>query len=192
VAFVAHPDSAPQSGDWIYVRPDDLADEAHTWRALLLTYNQAPGNNPLKLLPAFQLYRNEVYRDLVDHLGISRTFILSAGWGLIPASFLTPAYDITFSASAEPFACRRSTDSFTDFAMLDGSDDEPIVFLGGKEYVPHFVQLTSAAAGARTVFYNSANSPIAPECLTRRFQTTTRTNWHYECARALVAGELDV
>jgi hypothetical protein len=63
---------------------------------LLLRYNEAPGENPLGLLRAFKLYLNDIYRRLARHVGIENFLILSAGWGLIPASFLTPDYDITF------------------------------------------------------------------------------------------------
>jgi hypothetical protein len=63
----------------------------------LIDYNENPGSNQLGLYPAFELYKNDIYRKLVDCFGIDKTFILSAGWGLIRASFLTPWYDITFT-----------------------------------------------------------------------------------------------
>jgi hypothetical protein len=53
-------------------------------------------------MPAFQLYQNEAYRRLADKVGTQKLYILSAGWGLIGAMFLTPSYDITFTAQAEP------------------------------------------------------------------------------------------
>ena len=37
------------------------------------------------------------------------------------------------------------------------------------------------------MFYNSGRAPEAPGCLLERFVTTTRTNWHYECARKFAA-----
>jgi hypothetical protein len=33
-----------------------------TWRDQLLAYNANPGNNPLGLLLAFELYENDIYR----------------------------------------------------------------------------------------------------------------------------------
>ena len=51
------------------------------------------------LLPAWQLYENPVYELLKNHCGLKRLYILSAGWGLITAGFLTPCYDITFTAT---------------------------------------------------------------------------------------------
>jgi hypothetical protein len=73
---------------------------------VLLAYNRNPGNNPLGLVPAFELYANETYRSLVEQCGTENTYILSAGWGLINAAFLTPYYDITFSAAADPYKRR--------------------------------------------------------------------------------------
>lgn len=50
--------------------------------------------------------------------GLDNVMILSAGWGLIPAQFLTPRYDITFSASAEPYVRRRKNQAYEDFIWL--------------------------------------------------------------------------
>ena len=97
ILFVAHPESAPPDG-FVYAHPDDISDMGVPWRTSLLRYNELPHGNPLRLLMAFELYKNDVYRRLAMHVGIENFFILSAGWGLIPASFLTPNYDITFKA----------------------------------------------------------------------------------------------
>jgi len=54
---------------------------------------------------------------------------------LIRADFLTPLYDITFSASVKPSApykLRRKTDVYSDFQQLPESSDEPVVFLAAK------------------------------------------------------------
>lgn len=107
VLFVAHPDRAP-AGDSVYAHPDDGAGAGETWRSKLLRYNETPAKNPLGLLRAFALYRNDVYRRLAGHVGIENFFILSAGWGLIPASFLTPDYDITFKPKRGQEYKRRS------------------------------------------------------------------------------------
>ena len=100
----------------VYARPDDASDAGGTWRDQLLAYNASPGNNPLGLLPAFELYENDIYRALVKQFGIENTYILSAGWGLIAGAFLTPAYDITFSAQADNFVRRRKRDAFSDLS----------------------------------------------------------------------------
>ncbi|MGE0454016.1 MAG: hypothetical protein AB7O37_18155 [Vicinamibacteria bacterium] len=188
VMFVARPEVAPARAGLLYARPDDVAGGGKTWRDVLLEYNSHPQDNPCRLLPAFRLYEERAYAGLVEAFGPDHVYILSAGWGLIAASFLTPDYDITFSQSAEPFQRRRKRDRYRDFRMPSARGDEPIVFLGGKDYVPPFCALTSEARGRRTVFFNSTNPPDAPGCALERYETRTRTNWHYECAEAVIRG----
>lgn len=186
VSFVASPAEATPSGKIIYARPDDASDQGVSWRSLVWDYNKAPGRNPLNLYPAYQLYRNDTYRALAKQFGIENTFILSAGWGLIRSDFLTPQYDITFSAAAFIANRRRKTDHYSDFCMLP-NDGTEVVFFGGKDYLPLFLSLTGAFKGQRNVFYNSASCPNLPGCTVTRYKTATRTNWHYECAKAFIA-----
>jgi hypothetical protein len=94
------------------------------------------GGNPLGLLPAFELYENHIYRALASRFGAEKTYIVSAGWGLINAAFLTPSYDITFNASAENLVCRLKGDSYHDSCMLPDNTEEPVVFFGSKQSVP--------------------------------------------------------
>jgi hypothetical protein len=155
-----------------------------------VAYNETPGNNHLRLLPAFELYENRIYRDLVARFGVENCYVLSAGWGLINAAFLTPSYDITFSASGENYARRRKGDSYHDLCMLADNTRAPIIFFGGKEYVSLFVALTRSMKGRKKVFYNSAQPPAAPGCALARFSTRTRTNWQYECSRAFLNGDI--
>lgn len=157
---------------------------------MLLQYNASPSRNPLNLYPAFQLYIHPAYGQLAKRFGIEKTYILSAGWGLITASFLTPFYDITFSKSAEKYKWRKTSDSYRDLRMLPNDADEPIVFFGGQDYLPLFCELTKGVRGPRTVFYNSAQSPKAPGCSLIRYVTSTRTNWHYKCAKDFATGNV--
>ena len=46
--------------------------------------------------------------------------------------------------------------------MLPAKGMGPIVFLGGKDYVPLFQALTAAYGGERIVFYNSRFAPASP------------------------------
>ena len=131
VHFVAHPQKAPNIPDRI-THPDDCTEDGSTWRQLVAEYNKNPGNNPLGLCPAFELYKRDVYRRLVDKFDLKNVYILSAGWGLIRADFLTPSYDITFSASAEPYARRLKTNKYADFQMLPPETGDQVVFLGAK------------------------------------------------------------
>src|SRR5688572_30115898 len=97
VMLVAQPDRAPSEGAVSYARPDDQSTDGRTWRERLVAYNE-DGDNPNGLLPACELYSHGAYAALLASFGLRRLFILSAGWGLLRASFLTPAYDITFAA----------------------------------------------------------------------------------------------
>jgi hypothetical protein len=191
VDFVAVPNAAPTDPGRVYARPDDPSDWGESWRKVLMNYNQEPEDNPLDLYPAYMLYENKTYFRLVDRFGIKNVFILSAGWGLIRADFLTPYYDITFSPSADAFKRRRKTDRYDDFRMLPADADAEILFFGGKDYLPLFCSLTSGVRIKRTIFYNSAQQPEGTGCTLKRFKTTTRTNWHYECANAFLAGDVD-
>ena len=188
VLFVADPAAAPPDPDATYARPDDTADDGRTWREHLVAYNEA-GINPYGLLRAFELYENPAYRQLVGQLGTENVYILSAGWGLIRADFLTPLYDITFSSAVKksaPWKYRRRTDAYRDLSQIPETSSDEVFFLGGKDYVPLFSALTAGVAGERTILYNSDTPPYAPGCNLKRFHTAARTNWHYEAARWLL------
>lgn len=187
VYFVADPDGAPRDGT-IYARPDDPSDCGESWRDKLFAYNENPGNNPLGLFRAFELYKPAIYAQLAEHVGHQRLFILSAGWGLILADFLTPAYDITFSSAADRYKRRKKTDRYDDLNLLPMDSDEPLVFFGGNDYLPLFASLTRSYSGPRAVYYRSASEPELPDCDLRSYDTTRRTNWHYSCAEDFIRG----
>jgi hypothetical protein len=191
IDFVANPKVAPLTLDRVYARPDDLSLDGASWRNVLLDYNQNHDGNPLDLYPAYQLYENKIYGRLVDRYGLRSVYILSAGWGLIRADFLTPSYDITFSPSADAYKRRRKTDLYNDFRMLFDDRNEDILFFG-KDYLPLFCSLTDTTRSRRIVFYNSASRPLLTGCTVKRFVTTTRTNWHYECANAFLDGSFSI
>ncbi|MGH8737041.1 MAG: hypothetical protein ACREVC_06765 [Burkholderiales bacterium] len=189
VLFVADPSSAPPDDAIVYARPDDASDRGASWRDVLLDYNRKP-ENPLGLLPAWKLYGNPVYGRLVASVGAENVYILSAGWGLITARFLTPKYDITFSQSADGYKRRQKSDRYSDFRLIADGVRGPIVFFGGKDYLPLFANLTSSIGVRKVVFYNSAQVPPMPRCVLKLFETRTRTNWHYECANAFLDGRI--
>lgn len=196
VIFVADPSATLSRSGIFYAKPDDLAEgESHeSWRDKLLAYNKNDAvRNPQHLLPAYKLYTNPAYEHLVSRFGKNKVFILSAGWGLIPSHFLTPPYDITFSASGERFNRRKKHDKYNDFSMMQ-NDGEEIVFLGGKSYLPQFYDLTKGMRGRKVIFFNSSTFPtgLPPDIETKRFETSTRTNWHYECANALCEDKITV
>ncbi|HEC11668.1 MAG TPA: hypothetical protein ENI80_00180 [Acidiferrobacteraceae bacterium] len=194
VLFVANPDKAPPSDAYLYARPDDLTENGKTWRELLVDYNNRAGNNPLNLSPAYKLYSNTTYERLVKQYGVDNIFILSAGWGLISAKFLTPKYDITFAQTPkdQKYKQRSQQDQYHDFCLLPNDSDDALVFFGGKGYLPLFCELTQNYQGHRFVFYNSGVQPETPGCTLIRYLTTTRTNWHYSCARDFMSGKIGV
>lgn len=198
IAFVADPRIAPSGGSMIYRHPDDVARPGLTWRQVLAEYDRSPGANPRGLLPAWRLYEPpaypRVYEDLVEAYGLENVFILSAGWGLVGAGFLLPNYDITFSAAAKCYKRRRGHDRFDDFAMLPNDAAGPVVFLGGKDYVPSFCALTKDIACRRIVFHYSVVPPRARGCELRRFQAgeAAARTWYYQCAYALIRGDIGI
>ena len=194
--FVAKPDDAPKDEPYAYAYPDGTDDAGEPWREKLLRYNGIHrGNaddNPLGLLPAWRLYQNPAYGLLYRKYGPDDLYILSAGWGLIRADFLTPTYDITFKSGAEKYQRRYKRDLYEDFRMLPDDTAKPVVFFGGKDYVGLFCELTDRVQGPRRVFYNSNIAPKALGCQTRKFHTNTRTNWHYKAAQAYVEGHINI
>jgi len=190
VLFVADPGSAAADETRFCARPDDIADAGRSWRNELLRYNETPSDNTLGLLPAWRLYANKTYARLAKRYGTDRLYILSAGWGLISADFLTPQYDITFSARAAACNRRRKRDRYDDLRMLPIGTEDPVVFFVGKEYVPLACDLTEGVKGSRHLFHSSKQAPDALGCVLEKYETRTRTNWHYECAEAFMAGHI--
>jgi len=185
VMFVANPHLSPLNDNLVYARPDDLAPSGKSWREKLLDYNRDMRVNSLGLLPAWKLYRNSTYRILADRIGQDRLYILSAGWGLIRSDFLTPKYDITFSkaSNVEPYKRRSLSHEYQDISLPDGISG-PIVFFGGRDYIPLFCELTTGASGPRTIYY-VGRMPNVSDCELKSFGKPY-TNWHYQCAREFV------
>lgn len=199
VAFVADPTKFPENGEYHLVKPDDIYGN-RTWREWIVEYNKR-GGNPCGLLPAYQLYHNEAYRDLAKKVGINNLYILSAGWGLIRADFLTPYYDITFSQAAgdSGFRRREKDKSFLDFNQLQPANgsNEPILFVGGNSYRSLFNKMVNHLPNPKVIFHRvEENGKVVVEkgpnhTLYVPFPTKRLTNWHYSCAEAIIEGEFD-
>jgi hypothetical protein len=195
ILFVGRPDLAPRAVDCEHAHPDDRSDVgSSTWRDVVVSYNNDQ-SNPERLWRAFELYAPPaaptIYRSLVNRFGIESVFILSAGWGLIRADFLTPQYDITFAPEAKakaPWKHRGRGDEYRDLCHLDQTTTSPIVFVGGNSYLPLFCRLT-AGIRKRTIMYNSGVPPKAPGCNVERFVGKRRMNWQYDCAEWLLSND---
>ena len=194
VKFVADPDNAPPAESYVYARPDDISDVGVSWTETLHQYNETPEDNPLGLLPAWELYSNPTYKYLAHKHGTERLYILSGAWGLISATFLTPMYNITFSTreNVEPYQRRKAEDCYGNFCRLPANTVEPVVFFGGKDYVEFFCSLTEGIKAERYIFYNSRNAPPAPGCQTRKFKPKHQGIWYYECARDFIDGDISL
>lgn len=192
VLFVADPARAPDDGH-IYARPDDPVEGGGTWRERLLNYNQDADGNPYRLRSAWRLYTPPVYQALVENYGEEAVYILSAGWGLISAGFLTPAYDITFSKARNvpQYKQRRRGDVYRDLCQLPKATQDDLVFFGGRDYQRLFAALTDDVVGRRYLFFNTNKEPDLPGCIPIRYTTTASTNWHYLCAQDYMAGHVD-
>ncbi len=195
VYFVARPEILLPNDSIVYARPDDPSDYGMSWRHVLLDYNR-DGQNPFRLYPAWRLYTARIYAQLAERLGFRNFYILSAGWGLIRANFLTPDYNITFSQSAsgdKRFMRRRKSDRYDDFSMLPADTEEHVLFFGSKDYLPLFCLLTKEIKAPRTVFYNAAVAPEAPGCTLQKFSGAKRdTNWQFDCASAFLDGTVPI
>lgn len=193
VKFVARPSEAPATRQFDYAHPDEPCGNGRTWREELLNYNRHPGDNPLGLLPAYRLYQNQLYRDLAEHVGVTNLYILSAGWGILPAMFLTPDYDITFTTSAESYKRRRrSQDTYQDYAMPGRTTADTLLFIGSRSYLKLFADLTDTYRGKRIAFFNTKHRPQLSGVTILRYEDATRsTNWQYDCARDFILGRLE-
>jgi hypothetical protein len=202
VRFVARPELCGSEVNVIFARPDDTSDVPNrTWRARLLDYVAMNGQeNPFGLFKAYQLYNHKAYAALVRTFGEQHVFVLSAAWGLIRADHLTPAYDVTFNRRAKlkkPEAFVANTSTYDYFQQLP-PDTGPIVFLGGKDYLPLLETLTASLRRQRIVFVragdlglsNARRTPIGMRF--KPYPVAAKTNWHYQCALSLAHGKISL
>lgn len=193
VAFVANPELAPSNEGILWAHPDGASNGAGvSWRQRLVDLGPAEAK-ARGLFPAHQLYAPGAYRRLVEALGQEQVYILSAGWGLVRADFPLPAYDITFSAQADGYKRRRPRDVYQDFMQVEPDQAGPLVFLGGKDYLPLFKALALNLPMPKVVVFRSDPADVAArprvdgDWTYLPFRTDRKTNWHYAAAEALCA-----
>jgi len=68
------------------------------------------------------------------------------------------------------------------------SGREPVLFFGGSAYLDFFARLIRDVDSPLVVFHVSEAAPDVPEARTIQYRTRRRTDWHYECAQAFLAG----
>lgn len=195
INFVSHVSPALPNNQ-LYFHPDDLIpNENITWRDLIA--KQEGDNN---LLPAYNLYRPNIYAALFENFG-NDLFIFSAGWGIIRADFELPKYNVTFSKNKNVpvYARRNNDDAFHDFNHLAGIlENESIVLIAGYDYVLPFCQLTANLPNEKIIIYKNQtlinNNPYFNDNSFQfiYYQTNRRTNWHYEFAQRLINNEIEI
>lgn len=190
VVFVAEPGMAPSEEDIAYRRPDDRADGIQTFRDALLAYNGAPQDNPLGLLPAWRLYEEDAYRALADGVGTENLFILSAGWGIIESDLLTPTYEITFSNGVATYKRRRPRDFYNDFRRLPSQGVTRLVFAGGPDYIPLFLELTEGTPAERIVYHHASRTPPGADAQFVPVESDDANDWHLQWANDYAAGKV--
>ena len=190
VVFVAEPGVAPSDPGMAYRRPDDRADGIQTFRDALVAYNGTPEDNPLGLLPAWRLYEDDAYRTLAEGVEPENLFILSAGWGLIESDFLTPTYDITFSNGVATYKRRRPRDSYNDLRRLPSEGTSRLVFAGGTDYIPLFLELTEGVTTERIVYHHASRAPLATAAQFVPVESDDTNDWHLQWARDYAAGKV--
>jgi hypothetical protein len=187
VKFVAHPEQCRTAGNIIHARPDDHnPDTGITWRQHLIEYNRNP-DNPLELLQAASLYKPKVYQHLAASI-LWKTYILSAGWGIVRSDYLLPTYDITFSASSDDYKRRKKDDDYDDFNHLEMEQHETIYFFGGTDYLPLYYMMTQNLPGRKIIYYRSKHLEKHSGYKFIRYRRKLMTNWHYDCAINFIEG----
>lgn len=171
--------------------PDDyMPDTKTTWRDFV-NANQNPNSIPMM---AYQLYKRDEYRQLFKRFG-NLFYILSAGWGLVRADYRLPKYDITFSNNADLIKKRNYNlpPNYLDFNHLDNlNDNEDIIYIGGKDYLPLFYELTQNLQNRKIIYYygNITNSQY-DNYIYRKYFPNNQNNqrkWHYELAEKIANG----
>ena len=158
-----------------------------------LAYNLYSPRNPF----------NEVYLNLNEKFD-DRLFILSAGWGLVKASFKLPNYDITFSSKAmreNKRVFQNPNPTFNDFnhltdnhnLELNSNNEDIIVFIGGRTYIKQFISLTENSINNKLIYYFGMNPPAQDLPLGfsyRKYFHPDATNytWYYFLAQDYANG----
>jgi hypothetical protein len=166
--------------------------------------NPALQNPPNYLLPAKDLYANKCYRLLFTAYR-DRLYILSAGWGLVKASYRLPDYDISFSNHVPGHVHRRLNpprghplviyNDYNHLACLPLGNKDTVRFIGGKSYHDFFCRLTAGINAKKIIYYHGGPHLAHPKLYRGAlpngytpspFITQMRTNWQYDCAAAIM------
>ncbi|MBC6445165.1 MAG: hypothetical protein GDA50_07040 [Alphaproteobacteria bacterium GM202ARS2] len=203
--FVAEPDedSHKDSGGRIVKKPGSFVEgsEKTTYLEALLEYNREfkkSGKNPCGLLHAWELcvphYPRNIYERLFQKYE-KNLYILSSGWGLIRADFLTPKYNLTFSyTDVKAYECRKHKDGYDgDLRCLPLKPKEPCVFFAAQTSLEQLEFLTRNVKGEKYLFYNLQDVPDMPGFILEKYDRPShKTSWQYTCAKRFMAKEITI
>jgi len=185
--------------------PDDkINDKKISWRDYLIK-NQSDTN----LKKAFDLYNPtktkypNIYRDLFNKYK-TNFFILSAGWGLVNSEYRLPKYDITFSSAKNILVKKRRKNKpkykdfnqfFDENKKLIINPEEDLVFIGGRDYLELFYNLTQNLSNRKIIYFKGSH-PTQPKLKCENIifrpyihsKPKIKTNWHYELANKISHG----
>lgn len=183
VKFVAQP--ALYKGNQCAVTPEiKIGGTATTWRDHILALNEESTVSE-HLLPASTLYQHDIYRTLPNNFGVTNTYILSAGWGLVRSDFRLPNYDITFSQvpKSQKHKYRSHKMNWHDFNQLNFDTNSPLVFFGSNSYLPSLLSLTDGYKGEKFAFCAARSASLTLEAAGyKTLGHKSFTNWHYAAA----------
>lgn len=173
-----------ESTNELEFHPDELINgEKKSWREYLLNSQKDD-----KLLEAYNLYKRNQYKCLYKKYK-NNFYILSAGWGLINSDFKLPKYDITFSKKSSQRNKRNNSLNekpiYKDFNYLSIKGGEDIVYMGGKEYLNLFYELTKNISNRKIIYiYNHISIPAPPNesFLIRSYFINYPSFWYYQLA----------
>ena len=191
IIFVAKPNLKQSPAGISYKNPDELTSTDSTYREEVIKYNQND-LNPMNLYRAIDLYDALAYKklDIYGKTG-AKTFILSAGWGLVSSDFRLPSYDITLGQLSKDEKYKQRSfknDTYEDFNMLSSvPEDEELHFFGGVSYLPLLYKLINDVR-CRKIIHQATINEKKPgydyETYPRNF-----TNWHYQAVLEFLAGK---
>lgn len=166
-----------------YCRPDDkIFDTEDTWLDLVKKQNHPD------LIPAYQLYKRDIYHKFYMKYR-NNFYIISAGWGIIRASYKIPAYNITYSnsKSVPKYSRRINSDKWNDFNHLkedsaNFDENSIIILFSGSNYIESFCNMTKFIKNRKIIYY-TAQSISKKDGFEYSKYKKNFTNWHYEAAK---------
>ena len=130
------------------------------------------------------------YRDML--VAYNRARRAENPFGLLPA--WKPYRNDAYGRLAENFGTRKLFILPAGWGLLSADFRTPyydVTFSNSARGENAYKRRSIRDSGYRDLCM-SHTPPDAPGCMLRLYETTTRTNWHYECARKLIDGAIAI